>query len=481
MSKKILISLSIISAVAVVSIGATTALFNDPETSAGNTFTAGAIDLTIDSHCYYNGDDQACVSNWTSKDLISTADKFFDFDDIKPGDTGVNIISLHVENNDAWACLNITNKQDNDNGLTEPEDVVDDTPGVGEGELSEFLSTFVWWDTNQNGAFDTGEAQIDNGDFKTVDLLPLADSQHMPAITGGQTNYLGFAWCAGYWETVPVAGQPFVCDGSGMGNIAQTDSFTADISFVVEQARNNSSFLCSGQPPVTAPDTDQDGVADSLDNCPAVANPDQLDTDGDGIGDVCDATPQGNVEICGDGIDNDGDGQVDEDCNLFFSEYIEGSSNNKALEIYNPTGSLVDLTGYKIEEYMNGASSPNYTINLSGTLASGDVFVVCNSSFSEPTKSIVCDYTSGSLDFNGDDAIALKKTNGIVIDVIGQIGFDPGSQWGSGLASTADNTLVRKCSVANGDTNGFNVFDPITEWDGYATDYFSNLGSYICP
>jgi predicted ribosomally synthesized peptide with SipW-like signal peptide len=327
-NKKILISLSIISAIAVVGIGATTALFNDPETSSGNTFTAGEIDLTIDSHCYYNGDDQACGSNWTLKDLVSTADKFFDFKDIKPGDTGVNIISLHVKDNDAWACLNITNKQDNDNGLTEPEDVVDDTPGDGEGELSGFLSTFVWWDTNQNGAFDIGEKQIDNGDFKTVDTLPLADSLHMPAIIGGQTNYIGFAWCAGFWATTPVAGEPFVCKGSEMGNIAQTDSFTADISFIVEQTRNNSSFVCSQSEPLPA------------------------------------------EEICGDGIDNDADGQIDEDCTPWINEihYDNVSTDsNEGVEIAGKAGT--DLTGWKIVFY-NGSGGTSYaTVNLSGAIS----------------------------------------------------------------------------------------------------------------
>lgn len=36
------------------------------------------------------------------------------------------------------------------------------------------------------------------------------------------------------------------------------------------------------------PDTDADGVADDVDNCPDVSNPDQVDTDHDGLGDVCD-------------------------------------------------------------------------------------------------------------------------------------------------------------------------------------------------
>jgi predicted extracellular nuclease len=65
---------------------------------------------------------------------------------------------------------------------------------------------------------------------------------------------------------------------------------------------------------------------------------------------------------------------------LFFSEYVEGSGNNKALEIYNPTATAVNLSTYKILQYNNGAATPTYTLGLNGTLAPGDVYVVCNNS-----------------------------------------------------------------------------------------------------
>ena len=45
---------------------------------------------------------------------------------------------------------------------------------------------------------------------------------------------------------------------------------------------------------------------------------------------------------------------VAQDCSdLFISEYVEGSGNNKALEIYNPTTTSIALNGYKIERYSN--------------------------------------------------------------------------------------------------------------------------------
>src|SRR5690242_4775435 len=61
---------------------------------------------------------------------------------------------------------------------------------------------------------------------------------------------------------------------------------------------------------------------------------------------------------------------------LFFSEYIEGSSFNKAVEIYNGTGAAVNLSAYTLQLYSNGAASPSQSATLSGTLANGDVLVV---------------------------------------------------------------------------------------------------------
>ena len=85
--------------------------------------------------------------------------------------------------------------------------------------------------------------------------------------------------------------------------------------------------------------------------------------------------------------------------------------------------------------------------------------------------------TTGTGLFNGDDAVALLK-GGVIIDVIGQIGLDPGTEWGTGLTSTADNTLRRKSTITSGDTNGSNAFDPSLEWDGFAEDTFNGLGSH---
>ena len=164
---------------------------------------------------------------------------------------------------------------------------------------------------------------------------------------------------------------------------------------------------------------------------------------------------------------------------LFISEYIEGSGSNKAIEIYNGTGAPVVLSDYQLELYSNGASSPSGTAVLSGTLATGDVFVVANPS-ADPLILALADMTSGSaINYNGNDAVALRKiSTGLLVDVLGQIGFDPGTTWGSDLVQTLDRTLVRKVDICTGDPDGSDAFVPADEWDGYVRDTIANLGSH---
>ncbi len=164
---------------------------------------------------------------------------------------------------------------------------------------------------------------------------------------------------------------------------------------------------------------------------------------------------------------------------LFFSEYIEGTSNNKALEIFNGTGAPVNLAtnGYAIQMFFNGNPAAGLTIGLTGTVAPGDVYVVAQSTAS-PVILAQADQTNGSGWFNGDDAVLLLK-GATVIDSIGQRGFDPGTEWGTGLTSTADNTLRRKAAIEAGDPEPGDAFDPAVEWDGFATDDFTGLGAHI--
>ncbi len=163
---------------------------------------------------------------------------------------------------------------------------------------------------------------------------------------------------------------------------------------------------------------------------------------------------------------------------VFISEYVEGGSNNKCIEIYNPTASTIDLAAgnYQLLFYFGGNNSASTTISLTGSVASGDVYVVCDND-ADDTLLAEADQESTSNFYNGDDAIELQK-GGTVIDAIGQVGNDPGSQWGTGNASTQDNTLRRKSTIQEGDTDSSDAFDPATEWDGYANNTFDGIGSH---
>lgn len=162
---------------------------------------------------------------------------------------------------------------------------------------------------------------------------------------------------------------------------------------------------------------------------------------------------------------------------LFFSEYLEGSSFNKAVELYNPTSSTIDFTGYAVAVYTNGSATPSITFNLTGTLAPGAVYVIANSQ-SDPLILAVADTTSGVCNFNGDDALVILK-NGNPIDIIGQIGVDPGTNWTtSGGGATSEFTLIRNSSVNAPETN-WTVAQ--NQWDVQPQNTFSFLGSHTGP
>ena len=164
---------------------------------------------------------------------------------------------------------------------------------------------------------------------------------------------------------------------------------------------------------------------------------------------------------------------------LFFSEYVEGSGFNKAVEIFNGTGAAVDLGtgGYTLELYSNGAAAPSQTVTLTGSVADGDVFVVSRAD-ADPALVAQADLLAPAVaNWNGDDAVALRK-GGALVDVIGQIGFDPGTEWGTGATSTADNTIRRRSDIDAGDTSGADAFDPTAEWEGFPVNTLDGIGAH---
>jgi len=168
---------------------------------------------------------------------------------------------------------------------------------------------------------------------------------------------------------------------------------------------------------------------------------------------------------------------------LFISEYVEGSGTNQAIEVFNPTDTPMSLSasGYHLEFYADGGTSVTGGVNLIGVIQPASTWVVVPTDASAELKAKANQtFAPSAFWFDGNDAVALTHS-GVAIDIIGQIGFDPGTEWGTGLTSTRDNTLRRRSTVTAGDTDGTDPFDPSVEWDGFATDTFDGLGSFGEP
>jgi plastocyanin len=161
--------------------------------------------------------------------------------------------------------------------------------------------------------------------------------------------------------------------------------------------------------------------------------------------------------------------------NLFFSEYGEGSSNHKYIEVYNPSASAISLTGYTVYQSGNGGSYTN-SFTTNATIASGDVYLISTNS-ADTSILAVADtalaYPSIA-HFNGNDALILYNGTDTV-DVIGVPGVDPGSSWAVGTGSTLNHTLVRKDSVNGGSTNWTTG---AMQWDVYAQNTWTYIGSH---
>jgi hypothetical protein len=190
---------------------------------------------------------------------------------------------------------------------------------------------------------------------------------------------------------------------------------------------------------------------------------------------------------------------------LFISEYVEGSGNDKALEIYNPTNAAINLSGYRLERFSNGAStsSAGGVLNLSGTIAAHDVFVIANGQTSggasSPAASPVLQAMADQLDgaypaptyMNGNDAIVLYK-NTTIIDIFGKTGdaaMTSAYGWSdafpydgsAGAIWTENHTLVRKPTVTQGVTvNPSPEFIVTAQWDSLPVNTWTNLGTHAC-
>ncbi|OFY66559.1 MAG: hypothetical protein A3H98_00275 [Bacteroidetes bacterium RIFCSPLOWO2_02_FULL_36_8] len=146
---------------------------------------------------------------------------------------------------------------------------------------------------------------------------------------------------------------------------------------------------------------------------------------------------------------------------LIISEYIEGSSFNKAIELYNLSNSdTIDLSNYKIGIYANGSQVPTQQIQLSGIIPATGFYILANNNSTLSNIIAYADTLTSKLNYNGNDAVALLK-NDTVIDVIGEIGNDPGVGWTVGSGSTKDFTLIRHPRVKK----------PVQDWQTSLPDW----------
>lgn len=194
-----------------------------------------AYKLTIDGNCEGDYFKENCTL-FGEKDL-EEGDHFFVFDDIKPGDWGTNLISLHSYENDAWACLVAHDGESDEGGVQESELPDNDE----EGELQDYINFFAWVDDG-DGEYESGETQLGVSTLGDLGAIASFDSKTGEYLTGTSTEYIGLAWCAG--DISLNESDEIVCDGNGMANDAQTDSFTASLTAYAEQWRNNSNFDC---------------------------------------------------------------------------------------------------------------------------------------------------------------------------------------------------------------------------------------------
>lgn len=212
-----------------------------------------------------------------------------------------------------------------------------------------------------------------------------------------------------------------------------------------------------------------------LDNI--VVYTDGVQTGGEGEG-------EGVVEGEGEGA-VEGEGESVGEGDMIISEYIEGSSNNKAIEIFNGKTTSESLTGYTLALFSNGSPTATVEVDLTtyaASLPARGTLVIANSSANGAILALAdgtCAFPDCPITYNGNDAVALYK-NGTAIDVVGVIGQDPGTAWVSGAVSTQNQTLRRKSFVCSGNPDGFATLSTLAfEWNTFAIDTTNGLGSHV--
>lgn len=274
---RLVLAVAAIAVVATAGFLGTRAFFSDTETSVGNVFAAGSLDLMV-------GITGAGDDNDFAPQSIPGNQSLFVFNNLIPGDSDTGYFRLE-SSQDAWACLAADLTADYENvRLDAEQDAGDNTAGTGPngGELSQYMEIAIWEANNNNTDGVVGTAENDTlrvmslEDFANTEYHALQDSAtgDNPLLAGGEEQY-EFAYCFGEFTNVQDVtdnGGTLECDGSSAGNDSQTDSTEMTIHFYAEQMQNNDNFVCSGLNP--APEwtatTQTGGEANVIDDGDAV-------------------------------------------------------------------------------------------------------------------------------------------------------------------------------------------------------------------
>ncbi|MFO8086227.1 MAG: T9SS type A sorting domain-containing protein [Bacteroidales bacterium] len=193
---------------------------------------------------------------------------------------------------------------------------------------------------------------------------------------------------------------------------------------------------------------------------------------------------------------------------LLISEYVEGGGNNKALEIYNASDSPILLSDYKVCRYSNGEVIPA-CVELQDIMLNPDSVHVAVLDKQDPNgtgydtmidpalqalaDSFYCPVYNVNETFywNGNDAVSLEKLDGTLVDLMGEVGVDPGLSWTMDSAAnytdalggrwwTRNHTLVRKPWITEGVTSNPSPFIVANQWDSLPYNTFDHLGWHDC-
>jgi PKD repeat protein len=158
---------------------------------------------------------------------------------------------------------------------------------------------------------------------------------------------------------------------------------------------------------------------------------------------------------------------------LMISEYLCGSSQNKAIELVNASNNALNLSDWSIALFTDGSNVPSQTLNLNGSLLPYQTYVLANPA-ADPAIQANANILSGICSFTGNDVIALVH-QGTIVDMVGVIGENPIPGWAIGASATHAIDMRRDITVSapNADWN-----NALSGWIAYPSNTFDNLGTH---